>query len=171
MRFRPDGGRTAIDILNEVAADAGAIIATKMANRVINRLGIVAPFEMAEEEGCSLAQVAAAYFTVDALFDLVAELATVRAEEFDAIVVMRIVRRTDDDTEVGTELLRQHGDRGRRQGPRQQHVHARGYEAGLERRLEQQRELLTSGFIKMEEAQARIQQQGNALTNAFFKSS
>ncbi|MBA4137976.1 MAG: flagellar hook protein [Opitutus sp.] len=41
----------------------------------------------------------------------------------------------------------------------------------LERRLEQQRELLTSGFIKMEEAQARIQQQGNALTNAFFKSS
>jgi len=46
------------------------IIATKMANRVINRLGIVAPFEMAEEEGCSLAQVAAAYFTIDILFDL-----------------------------------------------------------------------------------------------------
>lgn len=38
----------------------------------------------------------------------------------------------------------------------------------LERRLEQQRELLTSSFIKMEEAQARIQQQGSALTNAFF---
>ena len=46
------------------------IIATKMANRVINRLGIVAPFEMAEEEGCSLAQVAATYVTVDTLFDL-----------------------------------------------------------------------------------------------------
>ncbi|WP_340313399.1 NAD-glutamate dehydrogenase [Rhizorhabdus argentea] len=46
------------------------IIATKMSNRVINRLGIVAPFEMAEEEGCSLAQVAAAYFTVDTLLDL-----------------------------------------------------------------------------------------------------
>ena len=46
------------------------IIATKMANRVINRIGLVAPFEMAEEEGCSLAQVAAAYFTIEALFDL-----------------------------------------------------------------------------------------------------
>jgi glutamate dehydrogenase len=46
------------------------LLATKMSNRVINRLGIVAPFEMAEEEGCSLAQVANAYFTVDALFDL-----------------------------------------------------------------------------------------------------
>ncbi|MBO9378272.1 glutamate dehydrogenase [Sphingomonas histidinilytica] len=46
------------------------ILATKMSNRVINRLGLVAPFEMAEEEGCSLAQVATAYFTVDALFGL-----------------------------------------------------------------------------------------------------
>ncbi|MET0373696.1 MAG: NAD-glutamate dehydrogenase domain-containing protein, partial [Rhizorhabdus sp.] len=46
------------------------IIATKMSNRVINRIGLVAPFEMAEEEGCSLAQVAAAYFTIDALFGL-----------------------------------------------------------------------------------------------------
>lgn len=41
----------------------------------------------------------------------------------------------------------------------------------LERRLTQQRELLTSSFIKMEEAQSRIQQQSTALTNAFFKSS
>lgn len=39
----------------------------------------------------------------------------------------------------------------------------------LERRLAQQRELLTASFIKMEEAQSRIQQQGTALTNAFFK--
>lgn len=41
----------------------------------------------------------------------------------------------------------------------------------LERRLAQQRELLTASFIKMEEAQSRIQQQGTALTNAFFKNS
>jgi flagellar hook-associated protein 2 len=39
----------------------------------------------------------------------------------------------------------------------------------LERRLVQQRELLTSSFIKMEEAQAMIQQQGTAITNAFFQ--
>ena len=46
------------------------IIATKMANRVVNRLGLVTPFELAEEEGAALAQVAAAYFAVDAIFDL-----------------------------------------------------------------------------------------------------
>lgn len=39
----------------------------------------------------------------------------------------------------------------------------------LERRLVQQRELLTSSFIKMEEAQQRINTQGTALTNAFFQ--
>ncbi|WP_380872673.1 glutamate dehydrogenase [Sphingomonas sp. DBB INV C78] len=48
----------------------GAIIATKMANRVVNRLGLIAPFELAEEEGISLAQVAATYFAADAIFGL-----------------------------------------------------------------------------------------------------
>ena len=46
------------------------IIATRMANRVVNRMGVVAPFELAEEEGASIAHVAAAYFTADAIFDL-----------------------------------------------------------------------------------------------------
>jgi glutamate dehydrogenase len=55
----------------------GAIIATKMANRVINRMGLVAPFEVAEEEGVALAQVAAAYFAADALFGLEALFAEI----------------------------------------------------------------------------------------------
>ena len=46
------------------------IIATKLANRIVNRLGIVHPFELAEEEGCELAQIAAAFVTVEKLFDL-----------------------------------------------------------------------------------------------------
>ena len=46
------------------------IIATKLANRVVNRLGLVAPFELAEEEGASLAQVASAYAAVDAILAL-----------------------------------------------------------------------------------------------------
>lgn len=41
----------------------------------------------------------------------------------------------------------------------------------LERHLETRRELMTSAFIKMEEAQSNLQQQGSALTNAFFKNS
>jgi len=46
------------------------IIATKLANRVVNRLGLVTPFELAEEEGAALSQVAAAYVAVDTIFDL-----------------------------------------------------------------------------------------------------
>jgi glutamate dehydrogenase len=53
------------------------IIATKAANRVVNRLGPVAPLELAEEEGVSLAQVAAAYFTADGIFELEAMFAAV----------------------------------------------------------------------------------------------
>ena len=33
------------------------IIATKLANRMVNRLGMIHPFELAEEEGVDLAQV------------------------------------------------------------------------------------------------------------------
>jgi glutamate dehydrogenase len=46
------------------------IIATKVANRVVNRLGLAAPFELAEEAGASMAHVASAYFAVDAIFGL-----------------------------------------------------------------------------------------------------
>lgn len=49
---------------------AREIIATKLANRMMNRLGIVLPFELAEEEGADLAQVAAAFALADRLFDL-----------------------------------------------------------------------------------------------------
>jgi flagellar hook-associated protein 2 len=43
--------------------------------------------------------------------------------------------------------------------------------ADLQRRLDQQREIMTNSFIAMETAQSRIQQQSTALTNAFFPSS
>jgi flagellar hook-associated protein 2 len=39
--------------------------------------------------------------------------------------------------------------------------------ADLQRRLDQQRELLTNSFLAMETAQAKIQQQSTTLTNAF----
>lgn len=46
------------------------IIATELANRIVNRLGMVLPFELAEEENAPLSEVAAAYATVEILFDL-----------------------------------------------------------------------------------------------------
>ncbi len=45
------------------------IIATALANRIVNRMGIVHPFELAEEEGTGLAQVASAFVAAERLFD------------------------------------------------------------------------------------------------------
>ena len=44
------------------------IIATKLANRIINRLGLVHPYELTEEEGCTLADMASAFVVADRLF-------------------------------------------------------------------------------------------------------
>jgi glutamate dehydrogenase len=46
------------------------IISTKLANRMINRMGMLHPFELAEEEGCSLAIVAEAFAIAERLFEL-----------------------------------------------------------------------------------------------------
>lgn len=46
------------------------LIATKLANRIVNRLGLIHPFELAEEEGVSLAQIASAYAAVEGIFGL-----------------------------------------------------------------------------------------------------
>ncbi|QWC56706.1 glutamate dehydrogenase [Erythrobacter sp. 3-20A1M] len=44
------------------------IIATELANRIINRLGLVLPFELVEEEGVGLDEVAAAFVAAENLF-------------------------------------------------------------------------------------------------------
>ncbi|MEM1132513.1 MAG: NAD-glutamate dehydrogenase domain-containing protein [Pseudomonadota bacterium] len=46
------------------------LIATKVANRIINRLGIIHPMELAEEEGCSLGHIAIAFVAAERLFDM-----------------------------------------------------------------------------------------------------
>ncbi|MEJ7927417.1 NAD-glutamate dehydrogenase domain-containing protein [Sphingobium sp. AN641] len=46
------------------------IIATKVANRIVNRLGLIHPFELAEEEGCSLADLASAFLIAESLYDV-----------------------------------------------------------------------------------------------------
>jgi glutamate dehydrogenase len=55
-----------------IAAHALArqIIATKVANRIVNRLGLIHPFEVAEEEGCSLADLASAFLIAERLYDI-----------------------------------------------------------------------------------------------------
>ncbi|PZO87435.1 MAG: glutamate dehydrogenase [Sphingomonas sanxanigenens] len=46
------------------------IIATKVANRIVNRMGLIDPFELAEEEGASLADIATMFVTAERLFDI-----------------------------------------------------------------------------------------------------
>jgi glutamate dehydrogenase len=46
------------------------IIATEVANRTVNRLGPIMPLELAEEEGVSLAQVAACHLAAEAIFGI-----------------------------------------------------------------------------------------------------
>ncbi|MFW2828555.1 NAD-glutamate dehydrogenase [Sphingomonas sp. ID0503] len=46
------------------------IIATKVANKVVNRLGFANVMELAEDEGVAIAQVAAAYLAASQIFDL-----------------------------------------------------------------------------------------------------
>src|SRR5690606_13159127 len=62
----------------------GPIIATKLANRIVNRLGITPPFAIAEQEGTSLGHVATAYAGVSALFDLPSLWAAIEGDKAPA---------------------------------------------------------------------------------------
>ena len=46
------------------------ILATRIANRLVNRLGLIHPFELMEEEGAGLAQVAAAFVAAERLLGM-----------------------------------------------------------------------------------------------------
>jgi len=46
------------------------IVATKLANRIVNRLGVLHPFELAEEEGAAMSDIAAMFVAAERLFDL-----------------------------------------------------------------------------------------------------
>ena len=48
----------------------GEIVATKLANRIVNRLGLLHPFELAEEEGAAMSDIAAMFVVAERLFDL-----------------------------------------------------------------------------------------------------
>ena len=59
----------------------GEIVATKVANRIVNRMGLIHPFELAEEEGASLGDVATAFVIAEALFDVGALWAAIDAAD------------------------------------------------------------------------------------------
>jgi glutamate dehydrogenase len=46
------------------------ILATKIANRIVNRLGMIHPYELAEEEGAALGDIASMFVAAERLFNL-----------------------------------------------------------------------------------------------------
>lgn len=63
----------------------GEIVATKLANRLINRLGVLHPFELAEEEGAAMADIAAMFLVIEQLFELPALWAEIEATDMPEI--------------------------------------------------------------------------------------
>jgi hypothetical protein len=64
------------------------------------------------------------------------ELFSVRRKQLDAVVVVRIMRRTDDDAGAAAQLARQLRDGRRGHRPEQAHIGTGGDEARFERGLE-----------------------------------
>jgi glutamate dehydrogenase len=59
------------------------IVATKVANRMVNRMGLVHPFELAEEESATLGEVALAFLCVEHLYDVRALWDAIEAAKID----------------------------------------------------------------------------------------
>lgn len=59
------------------------IIATKIANRMVNRLGFGHPFELVEEEGCAVGDVAAMFVAAERLLDMPDLWATLETADID----------------------------------------------------------------------------------------
>ncbi|MCY1403958.1 hypothetical protein D9M71_191550 [compost metagenome] len=68
--------------------------------------------------------------------DFVRQLCALAGKELDAIVVMRVVRCTDDDTRVGVEGPGQVSDGRCRHWPQQHHIGACGGKTSLQRGFE-----------------------------------
>ncbi|MNV05499.1 hypothetical protein D3C71_958400 [compost metagenome] len=69
-------------------------------------------------------------------FGGIVELLAIGGEELDAVVVMRVVRGTDDDAGIGAQGAGQEGHRRGRHRAEQLHIHAAGDQAGFQRRFE-----------------------------------
>jgi glutamate dehydrogenase len=99
------------------------IVATKVANRFVNRLGIIAPFALTEEEGASFGQTATAFVAAERLFgmdelwrdlDALKAPEEIRLELFDQasrglqLHIADLLRCTSPDLQAGeiVEMLR-----------------------------------------------------------------
>lgn len=67
------------------------IIATKIANRMINRMGMLHPFELSEEEGCTLAHVAGAFVVAERVYNLAPLWAAIDTAEMTEVARLMLI--------------------------------------------------------------------------------
>ena len=95
------------------------IVATKVANRLVNRLGPSLPLDMTEEEGVGLPQVIAAFLVAERLLDLQEPVGQDRAGQDHRSVAHRAVRdRGEDDPRAYRRRDPRRGRRNQRQAGR-----------------------------------------------------
>ncbi len=83
------------------------IIATKVANRFVNRLGIVAPFSLTEEEGAAFGQAAAAFLAAERLFHMAELWAEIDAADVPEEVRLALFERASTGLQLHiADLLR-----------------------------------------------------------------
>ncbi|MEQ1537732.1 MAG: NAD-glutamate dehydrogenase domain-containing protein [Sphingorhabdus sp.] len=92
------------------------IIATKLANRMINRMGMLHPFELAEEEGCSMAVVAEAFAVAERLFDLATLWAEIDAAKIPEAARIMLYNQVAVETRAHMADMIRNGREGRSVG-------------------------------------------------------
>jgi glutamate dehydrogenase len=92
------------------------IIATKLANRMINRMGVLHPFELAEEEGCSMGVVAEAFAVAERLFDLPALWEEIDAAKIPETARIMLYNQVAVETRAHMADMIRNGEEGRSVG-------------------------------------------------------
>ncbi len=92
------------------------IIATKLANRMINRMGMLHPFELAEEEGCALGVVAEAFAIAERLFDLPALWAEIDEAKISEATRIMLFQQVAVETRAHMADMIRNGKEGRSVG-------------------------------------------------------
>jgi len=73
---------------------------------------------------------------LDLKFDVIRQLGALPGKEFDAVIVIRVMRSTNDNARISLKSPREISDRRCRHRPQQHHVHTGRGQARLKRRLE-----------------------------------
>jgi glutamate dehydrogenase len=130
------------------------IIATKLANRMINRMGVLHPFELAEEEGCSMGVVAEAFAVAERLFDLPALWEEIDAAKISEAARIMLYNQVAVETRAHMADMIRNGKEGRSVGDA-----VAAYAPVIEQLSDARNELLTA------EAAAQTEAYGERLTS------